>query len=331
VAAIRISGFAGAGGIAGENGIGSGEFTLIDGCVVGGVGDITITGDSSNYLDSGTFQSEAGGIAGYNAKTIRNCLISGTGTVTIQSNLCAGGVVGFNDGSYSAGNGLIENCAVGGAGSVAVVTDSITYNGRAGGVAGENKGGVIKNCAVSSDVTVESSAANNAYLGGIVGDNHDADILSSYAFNAFGSISGAGTTKTGGIAGGLSAHVGSWNITSCAALQFALPSAVAAGRVTGEVVSQSYPRALLSGNYAYDGMTGGSGNTANTAQDGLDGADIAKSGLTRSFFETTLGWQFGADDEHPWVWSDANNLPIFYWMDAAQEASWQRPTYLMEN
>jgi hypothetical protein len=332
---VEITGFQAAGGIAGENGAGSsGEFTPIEGCVVGGSGNITIISDSTNYPKPGSsFISRAGGIAGVNAMAIRNCLVGGAGNITIWSNHGAGGVVGDNDGSYSAGNGLIENCAVGGKGSIAITVNSLSYGGYAGGVAGENRGGLIKNCAVGgtvSSVSVECSAANAAYLGGVVGDNHyGGNVIAVYTLNTFGIISGTGTTKAGGIVGGHSTENTYWDIARCAALQESIPTAVKAGRVVSETGwNPMYPYVTLSDNYAYDGMTGGSANVENVTQDGLDGADVAKSDLTREFFETTLGWDFGNENEEPWIWSDTYGLPILYWMTGAQTTVWQKPNYL---
>lgn len=83
----------------------------------------------------------------------------------------------------------------------------LTVTGAAtnvGGLVGENDGGTIGACSVTSDVTASSATSN---VGGLVGLNSSGSIVSSYCT---GSVSGSTNAKVGDIAG-----TNSGTITGC--------------------------------------------------------------------------------------------------------------------
>ena len=128
-----------------------------------------MSGRGSQSANSSSY-SEVGGVVGYNAGTIRNCINDG-GTVTSHETYScrAGGVAGGN-------NGLIEDSSSAGAN----VTARSYYdtNGRtayAGGIVGRNyANGTVNRCASGGNILAETRYIGHsllAYAGGAAGDN----------------------------------------------------------------------------------------------------------------------------------------------------------------
>ena len=88
--------------------------------------------------------------------------------------------------------------------------------------------------------------------------------------------------------GGVAGHVGSGEMTNCAALNQSISGTSDVGRVVGAVTGSP----TLSGNAAFIDMTvtvGGSGKTLDRGNNKLDGEDITKAAI-RS--EGTIGGRF---------------------------------------
>ncbi len=112
----------------------------------------------------------AGGLAGNNAGTIRDCSFTGT----VEALTSTGGLVGANEAT-----GVIENCRVSG---------TVTGQHYTGGIAGQNLGSIVR-CVNSSAVNTTSQEINTD-LSGLSITNLDSttELINDY-------------TDTGGIAG----------------------------------------------------------------------------------------------------------------------------------
>lgn len=137
-----------------------------------------------------------GGIAGVSYGKIEYCTVSGSDTKIIASGLSAsaGGIVGqTSQESHISTSGRLLKCAV----------DGITVSGSwAGGIAGENRFGVVAQCVVThSSILHDVTNASSCRIGGVVGYNSRGDIIASYS--AFSIVGEGGLTSEaiGGIVG----------------------------------------------------------------------------------------------------------------------------------
>ena len=126
---------------------------------------------------------QAGGIAGrQNSGTIREC--SNCGEIsTLESNV-AGGIVGYMD----TGSEKIENCT--NSGKVTAATQI------AGGIAGQQNSGIIRECSNSGKVTAATQKA-----GGIAGQQNSGIIRECSNSGEIYSATGTSTAIGGGIVG----------------------------------------------------------------------------------------------------------------------------------
>ncbi|WP_430010065.1 beta strand repeat-containing protein, partial [Methylophaga lonarensis] len=150
-----------------------GANTVIDNVSVSG----TVVSD--NNTNSAT---QAGGLVGSNASTIRNS----TSSVNVTGSTQVGGLVGFNTSS----NAKIET---------SYATGTVTANGAsisfpvAGGLVGKNQLGTIENSYATSSVNV--TTIENSTAGGLVGETAMGSITNSYA------IGSVNATTKGGLIG----------------------------------------------------------------------------------------------------------------------------------
>lgn len=183
------------------------------GNVTGRVSNLTVKG-SVSY--SGYSTSYAGGIAGYNAGEITNCISE----VTV-SGKCSGGIAGYNNGnitgcvnkgditSSSEDIGGIAASHQGGKISLCVNLGNITNTGYyyAGGIAGRAQGGaVIENVYNMGDIS-------GRYIGGIAGYVYSSSVNISNTFSA-GIMNSTGS-YAGGIVGQLGYNVSVAKIINC--------------------------------------------------------------------------------------------------------------------
>lgn len=115
----------------------------------------------------------AGGITGFNRKTIRDCHVTIAAAGSVITDGFGGGIAGINDGSDKGFNASIEGC------SVTIETGGQIICQMAGGIAGSNGGGstIGANCSVTGSGTLWGKSLgsivsnNRIYAGGIVGSN----------------------------------------------------------------------------------------------------------------------------------------------------------------
>jgi len=139
---------------------------------ISGSGTVKNLGLTDVIITSST--SLAGGIAGSNYGTIRNCYV--TGTITGADSV--GGIAGDNSG------GIIENCYT--------TADITATNGAAGGITGRSAG-IVRNCYATGSINGGSGTA-----GGLAGNcDSGGTVSNSVALNP--SITGSGSN--GRIAG----------------------------------------------------------------------------------------------------------------------------------
>jgi hypothetical protein len=108
-----------------------------------------------------------GGLAGFNAGSVRNCRVVGVISCNGDHTLCAGGLVGSNTANIEACSALVN---------LTIQDDSYGI----GGLAGENYGAaaVIRKSFAAGNVTVWTYSY---YIGGLVGDNTLGSIYNCYA------------------------------------------------------------------------------------------------------------------------------------------------------
>ncbi|MCL1919797.1 MAG: putative Ig domain-containing protein [Kiritimatiellaeota bacterium] len=134
----------------------------------GGIVGVNVRGTVANCRNSGTvsclfsrppYYTHCGGIVGYNAGRVKDCVNSAAVSAASTSSATIGGVVGLND--YRV---VTENCQNRGA-----VSSACHQYTHCGGVVGWNRG-VAANCWSSGNVT--ASVSNyTTYLGGVIGEN----------------------------------------------------------------------------------------------------------------------------------------------------------------
>ncbi len=164
------------------------------------------------------------GLFGYNNGVIENLGVENfTVNVSYSGTVCAGGLVGYNDGgsilnSYATGEVSATASSARAGGLVGYNSGDIlnsyatgevraTSSGSsayAGGLAGYNSGSILNSYA-AGDVRATSSSSNNssAYAGGLVGYNNSGGITNSYATGDVSATATSTSTRSYAYAGGL--------------------------------------------------------------------------------------------------------------------------------
>jgi hypothetical protein len=218
--------------------------------------------------------------------------------------------------SYSTGNVSGTN-QVGGIAGYVYNSSSITNSYSTGNISatGDYVGGIAGRVESSSIITNSYSTGNVSgtnRVGGIAGRvAYSSSITNSYST---GNVSG--TNQVGGIAGYV--YGSSSTIRHNAAINQEVNGSSYVNRIVGFISGGS-----AQNNFALDAMT-----TNGAAFSNPDGTSKSDSDLkTQSTYSDNingdglggLGWQFGNDDDNPWVWGafDGYPYPTLYWQKVA--------------
>jgi hypothetical protein len=263
---------------------------------------------SSNYV----------GLFGYvSGATIKNLIVEVADGSAIKGAQYVGGIVGFaTEGSFvknTCVKGAVKGSSTGVGGIVghlrgsyivnSCYEGSINGNGYVGGVAGHvREGSLIKNS--YSIGAVISTGANAGGIAGYVAQD-DTSVINSYS-----TATVSGTTYIGGIVGrvyGLHSSI----IQNNAAIN---PSVTGSGTTYRNRVLSDDGAYIgnIANNYALATM-GGTFTQSDTARHGISkNANELKSQIA---YEDGLFWNFGNDDDNPWVLGAYGNYPYptLYW------------------
>ena len=235
----------------------------------------------------------AGGVAGYNEGTIQYCY----STCTVEGTLSVGGVVGTNIGTvqycYATGavSGIISVGGVAGENSGEIkncyATATVSGETAIGGLSGNNVfGGTVRNCYATGDVT------GSEHTGGVVGYNDQSTIQNCYAT---GNVEG--DLSTGGVVG--SAY-GNDTIENCVALNNSITGSTYVSRVIGHRNTSS----SLDNNYGSEDIPG---TWSNIGLDDYDGEDVIAADYRGANSDTWWKNTAGFPDSD-WIFAK-NKLP----------------------
>ncbi len=253
----------------------------------------------------------------------------GTNVAPFKGNFDGGGkvvtglVINRSSSDFQGLFGMISSAAVY---DLGVADANIVGGSYTGGIAGQISGSTVQSCFVTGQISgadrvggfagyVDSGKVRNCYstanvsgaddVGGLIGEAQGASTLqNSYAT---GQISGS--TYVGGVVGNLGHQT---MLKICAALNAGVSAAVSAG---GRIAGSREAGAVLSGNAAFSGISGG---WSNTGADELDGADIALPQINAaSFWTTASNWDGSGWDESVWTIDDGK-LPVLRNVGGAQ-------------
>lgn len=175
--------------------------------------------------------SHVGGIACRNYGAIKNCYNAGT-VLSLNSPQDIGGITGIN-------YGTIENCY--NSGAVSGITSS------AGGIAGDNAGGIIINCYNIGTLS------GSSHVGGIAGIN-SGSIENCYNTGTVSSLSG----WAGGISGGNSGTIiNCYNTGKVSCSFFGSYSGSVAGGIVGDNAGGTIANSYNTGEVYAEGYAGG--------------------------------------------------------------------------
>ena len=236
-----------------------------------------------NCLVSGEINgtSSIGGIVGRNAGIVRNCYMKGT--VTGSTNYI-GGIVGNN-------RGTISDCVA----DVAVINNYGCIGGIAGGSYNASES-VIENCCSAGKI--QGTVPKN-YKGGIIGIT-SGTVRNSYSICSI-EDAGANGLCYGGIAGWLAN-----TLENCVALN---PHVIAVNTdYIGRIVGGRSTDAVLSNNYAWNGMLIGTEQDKTTVADDevsplshINGKSVNKTEIRTKTFWETAGFNF---TDGAWTWNE---------------------------
>jgi hypothetical protein len=269
------------------------------GAIAGGVVGNLVTIDQCSF--DGVIESAAtfstgmiGGIVGDVRATaiISNCLSKGAIRVSVSGTSMMSGVGGIA--GTLRGLSTIKNC---------YSTADITSLNSAGGIVGnfnEQGGapkGLIENCYATGRIISNNTGANT-FAGGLVGhsstnNSHLSLNPSTYEFTL---------NKTRLNMSGLVAL--NDTVTAPAANRVSATNAQASGNIeafgfaTADSLRNIYALATLK-----VGAAGAEAEITSADATGFDGADKTAAEITETFL-TEIGWAFGTDAEHPWLWID---------------------------
>jgi hypothetical protein len=258
------------------------EAMVYAGGLAGYAGGGTITkSHASGDVSASSNYPYAGGLVGYNYKGNVVTESYATGTVKANTNVegggysYAGGLAGYNSGTGS----TIQNCYATGA----VLANSITKTGWAGGITGSNASGALIDCCYATGaIEVKTPRLINpeapldgAVAGGIVGFNY------------------TGTATVRNSAG--------------------LNPSITAGRTTDtklhRIAGQSDTPAVLSNNIGSTSMVFNPPYTPVPGQEKVDGADTDAQ-PQKNVYVAVLQWDFNTT----WEMTDGvNDYPLLKW------------------
>jgi quinol monooxygenase YgiN len=258
---------------------------------VGGIAGSATNGDIAYNYSLGNVSGNVNNSVFY-SNTGAGAYVGGiTGSVSgnITYNYFIGSVSGNADDSVSGDNSAFAN--VGGiAGSV---YGNITYNYSIGNVNSNVSGG---------------SSVDSTNVGGIAGSVYG-NITYNYSIGNISNYKG----KKGGIVG----YVYGSTIQNNAAINPSITGDYNANRVIGRIGSSN----TISNNFALDTMTINGNTVSNSDANGIGKTDEQFKAQTTysntiSIYDVGgLGWRFGNDANHPWVWGAFEDYPYptFYW------------------
>jgi uncharacterized protein with FMN-binding domain len=273
------SGFVSAGGVAGS--VNGGEIT---GCAV--TASLTMSGSSGG----GTY-CYAGGVAGKfeGGAVITDCHSSGDVSGASVVNILVGGIAGGTIHPWSGGDtkayyGKFENCSSSGA----ISASGGAYWSIAGGIVGHINGDGSKSpgagrtrvvrCYATGTVTGEGPSGSWPYVGGIVGQNQSAGLVSQCYFTGTVTGTGAGNYNyTGGIIG---YNVNGGIVEDC------WSAGTVNGRINaGGIVGQNLTGALTQRCYStaaitVNGAVGERGSASGHGAGGIAGYNQSPSGVS---------------------------------------------------
>ncbi|MDR0908734.1 MAG: fibronectin type III domain-containing protein [Spirochaetaceae bacterium] len=242
---------------------------------------------------------------------VKNLVLSGIVNVSnsIQY-VYAGAVVGLNQNSTICN--VHSNVSV----TVASANSGIGFL-HVGGIVGV---GDATNCSASGAVSVPSALMSNGSIciGGITGDGDPNYCYATGEVSMNYSGSGNSVLEVGGV-------TGSGSPKNCVALNSSISLScnkiISPGRVVGTLTGSQ------SNNYALStlepSISGGSTSIWYSVTDinNKNGADITMATLTNAWFTTvsnwnTAAWAFGNNDDAPWVWVAAGQLPKLWFEDS---------------
>jgi len=232
-------------------------------------GYIGAAGIVKNVRISGnvTGKDFSGGVAGVNRGTVQNCSFQGSVTGSVGNNASEiGGVVGTN--RTGPGIGMVEKC---------YSTGSVSSYKQAGGVAGSNQGGTVKNCYSTANVSV-----TNEQAGGVVGRSEGTSRIE----NCYSAGNVSGNSFVGGIVA-VNATSGSSLVTNCVALNKTITK-VGSGSDTnfGRVVGRNY--ATLTNNKARNDMAfSGISVSVSSNSSGIHGQTVTAG---TAYLTVFIGW-----------------------------------------
>lgn len=245
-----------------------------------------------------------------------------TGQAVLQSRLSADSFDGeIISPAAGAAGGIIGEARTGTRISACKSTGRIVANTSTGGIAGQ----LGFDCGAENIYSVMDITGGSS-LGGIAGEIDQRMGSRGYLKNAYagGKITGVKGTSwfdcdAGGLVGYLSEE---WNHTE--GVYTVQQSLALNPSVSVPEGSTTYHRIVgftgeedvsLVRNYALAGMPIGiTGSEAPVSSDedfSPHGKDITYDELTPSFFRSVLGWEFGTDTLHPWMFTEAP-LPVLY-------------------
>jgi hypothetical protein len=283
-------------------------------------GSISVTATNSLMMVYG------GGLLGYTGNQTVTTTSYATGNVNAAAAYpYAGGLVGYNYGDLSGGNGsrITESYA---SGNVTATSDTaLPY---AGGLVGYNssKDSVIGDCYATGDVSAISTGTGFSWAGGLAGANaRDAMIANSYARGNVTSNATNGPlpfpqpqTDEGALAGGIAGYnyyTASTVIGNSVALNANLRGTggiIDVYRVVGRNGNTTSSSALLN-NWASNGMKLTPSHPIDPSPNGVDGGDTNVN-PAQSFYTGYLGWNF----TKTWKMNSANTYPILQWQTGSR-------------
>jgi hypothetical protein len=274
----------------------TGNVTAADNYVGGIIGQIVGASTIANSCFEGTVNGDqyVGGIVGRaeGASVIKNSCFIGTVASLETGDGDVGGIVGYITGAGSSVKNSYSSGIVG------------AYGGYVGGIAGEvYTGSSVLNS--YSDANVISGGVNAGGIAGYVYSS-SASVKNSYSLGAVN-----GTTYVGGIAGRV--YYGDPVIQNNVAIN---PSVTGSGTTYKNRVATAYANGgyldATSNNFAFDGIVGTFTQSTNVKNHGI--SKTAAELATNTTYMTDLGWNFGNDDDNPWVWGAfATPYPTLYW------------------
>ena len=310
--------------------------------IVGGIAGQIVRATISNCHSAASVtgtNANIGGIAGksYEGSSVTGCTNSGTITCTNISDAKIGGIVGYANAitiSDCSNTGTITgayNYTGGIAGMVEGAPNSITNSFNTGAVSGVHYyvGGIAgfvndSSCTVGNCYNTGAVSVNGLFAGGIVGSLSAGKITNCYSTGTVTGTDENGYQYIGGISGYAAGEVSNcYNTGDLSATgsfvggivgygiysSSSIHNNVALNKNIDSVQATYYARvegfnngAIVSNNYAWDGMTLNDGAAIGNSQGALDGTDVTKSDVDTSgnwstwFTDFSTYWEIPAGE-----------------------------------